>query len=117
MPDQNLNAKMAELMGWRLNAPDADYRHGPWWGNEYGGFIIAEKDWTPLTDIAQAFMVVEKMAQGEPVYDLQLRSICLPGGKIKYTASFADILSGYKKWQDSDTPSEAICKAALEATI
>lgn len=104
MTDGELNAAVAtEVMGWwRSDLPR--------WKNHWctKGIGSRNLDWSPATDIADAFEVVERMSE---VYDFEC---LLQDGK--WFARFwpKELKSKCVMWQ-VDTLPRAICEAALEA--
>ena len=107
---RELDAEVAEkVMGWKPLEDSAMYPNHGWAGSD-GLFLCHAFDFEPSTDIAAAFQVVEKMR--ERGYEFSLDSNTAgdkQDGEPLWIASVG-------KWSRmGQTPSEAICRAALAA--
>lgn len=116
MPDIDLNRWSAEsLMGWYDKgnfwaAPNPDKPDNEYNREYFGLYKYSKKDWTPLTDCNQLFMVVEKMR--ELGFYLKMKYNPLSN---KWAASFWVRAKGKVSSGWADDLNTAILLAAREA--
>ena len=142
--DLELNARVAvKVMGWRLIRHEASTHHGSHWTKDWydahipdpdgrnGRFWSAPHDeyprpraassWSPATDIAAAWLVVEKMSEGD--WELRLdrggvAAVLVPLEKKAWRAAF--LRRNEDGWSEEHlttnaSVARALCLAALEA--
>jgi hypothetical protein len=128
-----LDALVAEkVMGWPVIGPNDPYsQYLDKGGVIYNGlaqkfpkFGVIPSNWSPSTDIAAAWQVLEAMFQKaySPNYDLPLVYRCaegfwncevlIPGGNGLGTDPDSNVATG-----EADTAPLAICRAALKSTL
>ncbi|MGW9128088.1 BC1872 family protein [Paenibacillus chitinolyticus] len=100
MTEQQIIETLAmKVMGWTKDRAE-DFAGHEWvikeiW-REKNGQLAADGDWNPLQNIADAWMIVEKMGQGNDEVHYRF---------VKY----------FMGWSIHDITPEEICKAAIEA--
>lgn len=110
MESRDIDRKIAKLMGWRYREYYLDGKSTMGWFQSNGNFADLDRVPSYTTDIAAAWMVVEKMSGGRS----DNFSIHRTGGR--YGCRFRDIESADKpEFSEADTAPMAICLAALRA--
>jgi hypothetical protein len=108
----DLNRKSAEIiMGWHIvdNGDNESYYYMPFESRDYRiGPNVS--NWTPLTDMNQCMMVVDKMRELGWAINLSNENAW---GNLLWTAECFNGLSAFHS--NHTTPNEAILTAALEA--
>ena len=117
MLDSELNAAAAQhVMGWTVDEPPAGHR--PYYCDASGELVQDALEWQPCADIAQAWMLVEKLrADG---WALRLHA---PGSRFadigwfgkRWVANFDRHADGSMVQAEADTETRAIVLAALRA--
>lgn len=119
-PGPELDALVAEkVMGWkRLESPSGDY--APWEddkGKRRNTWVAARSfagllEWSPSTDIAAAWEVVEKLNESVLFVTVELK----PGSGARALCQIIDISKQLRSIHYGESAPEAICRAALEYT-
>lgn len=119
LSDRELDALVAEkVMGWK-KAPNGAWMsyekdafgnggwksHATWKANA----SVSAVRFTPSTDIAAAWQVVEKMKERQ--WNFTIADLV----KNKWRAEFGGSRKHKQTWEDADTAPRAICLAALKA--
>jgi len=111
MTPEQINRLLAEqIMGFKRQNTIINLK-GKYW-HKPDDWIITEYEWHPYTDIRQAFEVVEQMRKRKVVFNL------FQNNTGKWYASFDNFDEhgyGSGRYCNADTPSAAICCAAVEA--
>ena len=105
-----------KVMGWKITRTkrglllDVDGDHGEWWLS----------DWTPSTNIAQAFGVVEELRERKLFAGFALKGFMDDAPDDGYQASFwfygnAYMTGAFYYEAAAISPARAICLAALKA--
>ena len=111
-----------EIMNWKIRKNNTDTFQEFWYyipTNEPSGGVFCEyvKDWRPTENIAQAFEVVEKMHQKG--FYLKLRGPFINPDDWEWYCYFElhTTTDTHPLWVGrAETPTMAICLAALKAT-
>ena len=125
MNEKEIDRQIAEkVMGWewvefRERYPHADRDYWCIVGDIARTYVRSAKNWTPSTNIAHAFEVVDKM--DEDGFDYRI--LCDHSSeKTEYEVEFYKLLtngsiveSGGQLFYDKKEKAMAICKAALKA--
>jgi hypothetical protein len=122
MNDNEISREIAEkVMGWH----EGDYTNRPAWMNTLptkekpaSGFAQYVEDWTPATDIAQAFQVVEKMEQDKFYIEIRYEREEGWGWEVEFWKMISDGKVSQLGNQTCETFKElprTICLAALAA--
>jgi hypothetical protein len=113
----DIDREVAErVMGWKLYDPSSQFAdgldHSSWTMKDHKLWYKPRNEWRPSTNIAQAFKVVEKLAELGWI-GIEIRRGCV-SGKWEMTWSM-NIPGLWRIGPQADTPAEAICLAALKA--
>lgn len=109
MEMNELDRLLAEkVMGWVDSAPGCDMKKHRQWKDSGGNFVMRVYHWHPTRDIAQAFMVAEKVDANE--IEITMGSYFREAER--WSCKIVERDSDERHWGQAATPALAISLAA-----